>query len=88
MPTPSDRSIEALAREIEESLKATSPGHVVASSRLWRELGFVSLSAMRRAVASGRLSLPVFEMEGRRGLFARRAVLARYLAEQEVRGRR
>lgn len=79
-----DSDLERRTEEVERSLKTRIAGEICPSQKLWRELGFASASALRTAVRQGRLTLQVFEMEGRRGLFCYRRVLARYLAQQSL----
>lgn len=54
-------------------------GAFVPASRVAKLLGFPTTTALRRAKATGRLAVPLFRLEGRRGLFADAAEIANYL---------
>lgn len=61
-------------------------GPVLGGVELRRALGFKSVSSFNRAVALGRVSIPFFAMEGRRGRFARTSAVAEWLCAAEERG--
>jgi hypothetical protein len=61
-------------------------GPILGGVELRRALGFKSVSAFNRAIALGRVSIPFFAMEGRRGRFARTSAVAEWLSAAEGRG--
>lgn len=58
---------------------ATTYGVLIPGKELSRLLGFSSTAALRRAHATGRLPIPMFQMEGRRGWFAHAGDVCAYL---------
>lgn len=59
-------------------------GAVVGGGDLSRALGYRTQAAFRQALARDRLPVRVFEIEGRRGRFARTGDIARWLWGQGV----
>ena len=58
---------------------ARNYGAMVPTGSLALLLGFPTTAALRRAIASGRLSIPLFRVVGRRGMFADAVDVASYL---------
>ena len=58
---------------------ANTYGVLIPAKDLARLLGFSSTAALRRAHATGRLSIPMFQLEGRRGWFAHVGDVCAYL---------
>lgn len=56
-------------------------GPLMHTSDLQQALRYRSADALRVARASGRLTIPMFSLPGRRGLFARTEDVARWLDE-------
>ena len=56
-------------------------GELMSGESLRRALGIKSARTFFRAVASGQLPVPVFEVPGRRGRYARTRDVARWLDE-------
>lgn len=52
---------------------------IVGGAQLTRVLGYPSQAAFRQAVARGRVPVPVFTIDGRRGKFARTRDIALWL---------
>jgi hypothetical protein len=61
-------------------------GPILGGIELRTALGFKSVSAFNRAIALGRVSVPFFAMEGRRGRFARTSAVAEWISAAEERG--
>lgn len=55
-------------------------GYVVGNAGLRQVLGFSTQAALRQAVLRSAMPVPVFEIEGRKGWFARAHDLAAWLA--------
>lgn len=72
---------QRLSTELTRTLTALY-GPLVSSRELWRILGFANPAAYRQAIASRRIQLPLFEIEGRRGRFALTQEIAHWLVEQ------
>lgn len=58
---------------------AETYGALVPTKKLAILLGFPTAAALRRAIASGRLSIQLFRVPGRRGMFADAEDVANYL---------
>lgn len=61
-------------------------GPILGGVELRTALGFKSVSAFNRAIAAGRVSVPFFGMDGRRGRFALTSAVAEWLRDAEARG--
>lgn len=61
---------------------ASTYGVLIPGKDLSRLLGFSSAAALRRAHVTGRLSIPMFRLEGRRGWFAHAGDVCAYLRTQ------
>ena len=72
-------SEDKLAREIEQSLHERH-GPMLGGAALYRALGFPTAAAMRQAIARGRVPVPLFDIEKRRGRFALTRDVALWLA--------
>lgn len=68
-----------LAQEIEHGLHERH-GPMLGGAALYRALGFPTAAAMRQAVARGRVPVPLFDIENRRGRFALTRDVALWLA--------
>lgn len=55
-------------------------GEFVPPQGLWKELGFATAASFRKALSQDRVHIEVFEIEGRRGSFARALDVARWQA--------
>lgn len=55
-------------------------GEFVPPQGLWKELGFATPASFRKALSQARIDVEVFEIEGRRGSFARALDVARWQA--------
>lgn len=53
---------------------------MLGGAALYRALGFPTAAAMRQAVARGRVPVPLFDIENRRGRFALTRDVAHWLA--------
>lgn len=73
--------IQILASELELDLKHRY-GLMVGGSALWRELGYTSYDAFRKAKQRGRIEVPLFEVANRRGFFALSKEVACWIATQ------
>lgn len=71
--TQEDRIFESLVRRW---------GYVVGPAGLRQVLGYANQSALRRAIEAGRVSVPVFKLNGRKGHFAAAHELADWLVQQ------
>ena len=69
-PKLSRKKVPATLVELEAQLTGVY-GCIVGGARLTTALGYPSQAAFRQAVARGKLPVPVFEIDGRRGKFAR-----------------
>lgn len=76
-------SAEPTLEDFEVSL-TRALGAVVGGGDLSRALGYRTQAAFRQALARDRLPVRVFEIEGRRGRFARTGDIARWLWGQGV----
>jgi hypothetical protein len=74
-----------LAQEIERSLHERH-GPMLGGAALCRALGFPTAAAMRQAVSRGRMPVPLFDIENRRGRFALTRDVARWLARCRAAG--
>lgn len=81
MPIPTD--FQTLSCELEQQLTSRY-GAMLGSRDLWRELGFRSPNALRQALARGTLTLPIFEVQNRRGSFALAKDVAIWIASQRL----
>lgn len=72
-------SEDKLAQEIEQSLHERH-GPMLGGAALCRALGFPTAAAMRQAVSRGRVPVPLFDIENRRGRFALTRDVAMWLA--------
>ena len=61
-------------------------GHILSAGTTAKVMGFASTDALRFARVSGRLSVPMFLVEGRRGWFAATEDVAAWL-DQTIAGR-
>lgn len=59
-------------------------GYVVGPAGLRQVLGYANQGALRRAIAAGRVPVPVFTLKGRRGHFAAAHELADWLVRQST----
>ncbi|WP_095158044.1 hypothetical protein [Pseudomonas sp. Irchel 3E13] len=73
--------VDALAFELEVDLKDRY-GLMVGSSALWRELGYASYEAFRKAKQRGTIEVPLFDVPNRRGSFALSKEVASWVARQ------
>ena len=73
--------VDALASELEVDLKDRY-GLMVGSTALWRELGYASYEAFRKAKQRGRIEVPLFDVPNRRGSFALSKEVASWIARQ------
>lgn len=71
------------AHALEVSL-TRSVGALIGGAMLTRTLGYPSQAAFRQALARGRVQVPVFEIEGRRGKFALARDVAVWLSQQSM----
>lgn len=78
-------SEDKLAQEIEQSLHERH-GPMLSGAALYRALGFPTAAAMRQAVSRGRVPVPLFDIETRRGRFALTRDVALWLARCRVNG--
>lgn len=78
-------SEDKLAREIEQTLHERH-GPMLGGSALYRALGFPTAAAMRQAIARGRVPVPLFDIERRRGRFALTRDVALWLARCRANG--
>jgi hypothetical protein len=74
-----------LAQEIEGGLYERH-GPMLGGAALYRALGFPTAAAMRQAVSRGRVPVPLFDIEKRRGRFALTRDVALWLARCRVNG--
>jgi hypothetical protein len=74
------------AAEFEAQLLRLYRGPVVGGGDLPAALGFRSNIAFQRAARRGAIPLPLFRMEGRRGLFVLVKDLAQYLLQRRALG--
>jgi len=73
--------IQILTSELELDLKGRY-GLMVGGSALWRELGYTSYDAFRKAKQRGTIEVPLFEVPNRRGFFALSSEVACWIATQ------
>ncbi|MFL4024463.1 hypothetical protein LER28_30220 [Pseudomonas aeruginosa] len=73
--------VDILATELEVDLKDRY-GLMVSSAALWRELGYASYEAFRKAKQRGRIEVPMFAVPNRRGSFALSKEVATWIARQ------
>lgn len=78
-------SDDKLAQEIEHGLHERH-GPMLGGAALYRALGFPTAAAMRQAVSRGRVPVPLFEIENRRGRFALARDVAHWLARCRAAG--
>lgn len=57
---------------------------LIGGSDLRKLLGFRTAAAMQRAVRQGLMKVPVFHLEGRRGLFAITSEIAEWLLQERA----
>lgn len=79
-----DRSFPLELAELEADLLRLYGGPVVGGHELTRALNFRSNIAFQRAVQKGKIPLPFFRMEHRRGVFLLVKDLARYLLQRRA----
>ncbi|WP_457389281.1 hypothetical protein [Roseateles sp. P5_E1] len=72
-------SEDKLAQEIERGLHERH-GPMLGGAALYRALGFPTAAAMRQAISRGRVPVPLFDIEKRRGRFALTRDVALWLA--------
>lgn len=72
----------ATADELSAAWVASTYGGLVPAKDLSRLLGFPTPAALRRAHATGRLPVPLFRLQGRRGLFAHAGDVSAYMRAQ------
>lgn len=70
---------DKLAQEIEHGLHERH-GPMLGGAALYRALGFPTAAALRQAVSRGRIPVPLFDIENRRGRFALTRDVALWLA--------
>jgi hypothetical protein len=68
--------------ELSTAWVASTYGGLVPAKDLSRLLGFPSPAALRRAHATGRLAIPLFRLQGRRGWFAHAGDVSAYMRAQ------
>ncbi|WP_410480346.1 hypothetical protein [Pseudomonas sp. DCA-1] len=73
--------IDTLASELEVEL-VDRYGLMLGSTALWRELGYKSQEAFRKAKQRGRIEVPLFAVPNRRGSFALSKEVATWIAKQ------
>lgn len=73
--------LDIFASELEVDLKARY-GLMVGTAALWRELGYASYEAFRKAKQRGRIEVPLFGVLNRRGSFALSKEIASWVAKQ------
>ncbi|CAD0264314.1 conserved hypothetical protein [Pseudomonas veronii] len=73
--------LESLASELEDDL-VDRYGLMLGSTALWRELGYTSHEAFRKAKQRGRIEVPLFDVPNRRGSFALSKEVATWIARQ------
>ncbi|MDG0854802.1 hypothetical protein [Roseateles puraquae] len=78
-------SQDKLAQEIEHSLHERH-GPMLGGAALYRALGYPTAAAMRQAVARGRVPVPLFDIEKRRGRFALTRDVAAWMARCRANG--
>ena len=61
-------------------------GEFVPPKALWKELGFMTPSAFRKALGQQRVEILTFEIDGRRGTYARTLDVAQWQATNYARG--
>ena len=74
-------NINILARSLEIDM-LNQYGFMLSGNALRKALGFSSMDALRQAIARGKLPIPVFTLENRRGKYALAKDVANWLAEQ------
>jgi hypothetical protein len=57
-------------------------GYVMGSAALRKTLGFATQQSLRVAIRKGHVPFPLFELEGRKGVFARTHDVAAWLASR------
>lgn len=72
--------MEDLTQEFEVRLTHRY-GEFVPPQALWKELAFATPASFRKALSQKRVGVYVFEIEGRRGSFARALDVARWQAK-------
>lgn len=77
-----DNVLKAPAAEVRQLLRQY--GLVVGGKDLMKLLGFKNYKTFHSACADNRLPIPVFDIHGRRGKFAKISDLARWYAELGV----
>jgi len=82
MKNTNDAGDEPASLQILEARLTRTLGVVVGGAALSRALGYPSQGAFRQAFARNRLPVQVFEIEGRRGRFAKTSDIARWLWTQ------
>lgn len=75
-PTDSSRGEGAIL----DRLTARLGSEIVPAAKIWRELGFPSAGAARKARARGLFPIELFRLKGRRGYFATAQAIAHWLA--------
>lgn len=63
-------------------------GEFVPPQALWKELGFATPASFRKALSQDRVDVEVFDIDGRRGSFARVLDVARWQAAMYAARRR
>jgi len=81
---PQDKSIEKLAQRIEDRLTIKHGTTLLGGEALWKELGYPSVFAFRKALSRNKVPVKVFKIENRRGNFALVREVANWLAEQSI----
>jgi hypothetical protein len=76
---PMNRELGASSGELSATWIAATYGGFVSLKDLSHLLSFPSVAALRRAHQTGRLAVPIFQIQGRRGLFARAEDVSAYL---------
>lgn len=76
-----NEEFNVLLREIESRL-VEAHGHVLSGDALCRALGYRTMGALRQAASLGKLPVPTFMPENRRGRYALTMDVAKWLAEE------
>ena len=74
-------NINILARSLEIDM-LNQYGFMLSGNSLRKALGFSSMDALRQAIARGKIPIPIFPLENRRGKYALVKDVANWLAEQ------
>jgi len=78
--------INSLARSLEVDM-LNQYGFMLTGDSLRKALGFSSMDALRQAIARGKIPIPIFPLENRRGKYALVKDVAIWLAEQRYKAK-